>query len=154
MIPFRLIAPLIAGGVIAPLAGIDRIAWLQGCRESVTPRRVIEENWSAPRGKTMLGSGRTLRGDSLVEYELVLIREREGALVYEAHPSGQPSAVFTAREVRDSSVRFENLAHDSPQQVGYRRLGSDSLLAWIDGAAGGTPRRVEFRYARARCPGR
>ena len=156
MIPFRIVVSLAtAVGVLAAKhAGVERLAWLQGCWESVTPRRVIEEYWTAPRGGSMLGTGRTLRGDSLVEYELVLLREREGRLVYEAHPSGQPSAVFTAREVTDSSVLFENPAHDYPQSVGYRRLGGDSLLAWIDGTVGGNSRRVDFPYARARCPGR
>jgi len=156
MIPSRITALMLTAVGIAGAqqAGVDRVAWLQGCWESVTPRRVIEENWTAPRGGTVLGTGRTLRGDSLVEYELVLIRARQGRLIYEAHPSGQPSAEFTAREVSDSSVLFENLAHDYPQRVGYRKLGADSLLAWIDGTVGGKPRRIDFPYARARCPGR
>jgi hypothetical protein len=100
----------------------------------------------------MLGVGRTLRGDSLVEYELVVVRERKGVLTYHAHPSGQAGAVFTARTVSDSMVVFENAAHDFPQRVGYRRVGTDSLLAWIEGSVRGTARRVEFPYARARCP--
>ena len=155
MIAFRIAGLLAAVGIRAALDnGVERVAWLQGCWESVTPRRVIEENWTAPRGGTMLGTGRTLRADTLVEYELVLIRERDGRLVYEAHPSGQPSAEFTAREVTDSSVLFENLGHDYPQRVGYRKLGADSLLAWIDGTVGGAARTVDFPYARARCPGR
>jgi hypothetical protein len=155
MIRSRIIALLLAAGAVVPAqhAGLERLAWLQGCWESVTPRRVIEEYWTAPRGGTMLGTGRTLRGDSLVEYELVLLRAKEGRLVYEAHPSGQPSAVFPAREVTDSSVLFENPAHDYPQRVGYRKLGADSLLAWIDGTVGGTARRVDFPYARTRCAG-
>jgi hypothetical protein len=101
----------------------------------------------------MLGVGRTLRGDSLVEYELVVVRERAGVLSYHAHPSGQASAVFTARTVSDSVVVFEYPAHDFPQRVGYRRVGSDSLLAWIEGSVQGRARRIEFPYARARCPG-
>lgn len=144
----------IAGSIAIPQAGgIDRVSWLQGCWQTATPRRVIEENWTAPRGRSMIGVSRTLRGDSLVEYELVVLRERDGGLAYEAHPSGQPGAVFTARAASDSSVVFENLAHDYPQRVGYRRLGADSLLAWIEGPSGGTTRRVEFPYARVRCPG-
>ena len=70
-----------------------------------------------------------------------------------AHPSGQASAVFTAQTVSDSLVVFENAAHDFPQRVGYRRVRSDSLLAWIEGAVQGAARRIEFPYARARCPG-
>ena len=108
----------------------------------------------ASRGKSMLGMGRTVRADSLVEYELMVIRQLDGRLEYEAHPSGQPSGVFTARDVSDSAVVFENLDNDFPQRVGYRRSGPDSLLAWIEGARGGLMRRTEFRYRRVPCVGR
>lgn len=134
--------------------GIARVGWLQGCWHNSSAQRIIEEQWTAPRGRSMLGVGRTLRGDSLVEYELVVVRERAGVLTYQAHPSGQASALFTAQTVSDSMVVFENAAHDFPQRVGYRRVGSDSLLAWIEGSLQGTDRRIVFPYARARCPGR
>lgn len=64
------------------------------------------------------------------------------------------AAVFPASEVTDSSVVFENAEHDFPQRIGYRRVGGDSLVAWIEGTAGGKARRVEFPYRRAACPGR
>jgi hypothetical protein len=60
----------------------------------------------------MLGMGRTVRGDTLMEYELVLINEQDGRLAYEAHPSGQPSATFLASAATDSEVVFENPTHD------------------------------------------
>lgn len=107
----------------------------------------------APRGGTMIGVGRTVRADTLYEYELVVLRELKGNLAYEAHPSGQPTATFTARTVSDSTVVFSNPTHDFPQSVGYRAAG-DSLIAWIEGDIGGKHRRVEFRYARVACAGR
>ena len=59
-----------------PPAGIQRVAWLQGCWEAASPERTIEERWMAPRGSSMVGVGRTVRGADLVEYELVVIREQ------------------------------------------------------------------------------
>ena len=134
-------------------AGISQVAWLAGCWEAVSPRRVIEEQWLAPRGYSMLGVSRTVRGDSLAGYELVLIREQDGRLVYEAHPSGRPAAVFLSRSASDSSIEFEDLMHDFPQRIGYRRIGPDSLLAWIEGRHEGRLRRIEFPYRRAKCAG-
>ena len=106
----------------------------------------------APRGGIMLSMGRTVRDGKLVEYESVVLREQDGRLAYEAHPSGQPSAVFTTTTIDASTVIFENAAHDYPQRVGYKRDG-DSLLAWIDGTANGKSRRVEFPYRRVACGG-
>jgi len=132
-------------------ATVDRVAWLQGCWRSTRGEMTIEEQWMAPRAGSMLGMGRTVRGSKLVEYELVLIKEQEGRLTYEAHPSGQPSATFTAATTSDTSVVFENPQHDFPQRVGYRRSGADGLDAWIEGQANGKSRRVDFSYQRVRC---
>ena len=130
---------------------IDTVGWLQGCWQLTSGQRVVEEQWMAPRAKSMLGMGRTVRGDTLVEYESVLIKEQDGRLAYQAHPSGQPSAVFLASAATDSEVVFENPTHDFPQRVGYRRDGPDGLVGWIDGVSQGKPRRVEFPYRRTAC---
>jgi len=145
-----LLAPALAAQ--SPPAQIAGVSWLQGCWALVSPQqRVIEEQWMAPRARTMLGMGRTVRGDSLTEFEVVVIRESGPTLVYEAHPSGQAPATFTASSVSDSGVVFENPAHDFPQRVGYRRIGRDSLIGFIEGTVRGSRRRIEFPYARARC---
>jgi hypothetical protein len=130
---------------------IDKVGWLQGCWQLASGQRVVEEQWMAPRAKSMLGMGRTVRGDTLVEYESVLIKEQDGRLAYEAHPSGQASATFLATAATDSEVVFENPTHDFPQRVGYRRDGPDGLVGWIDGVSQGKLRKVEFPYRRTAC---
>jgi hypothetical protein len=130
---------------------IDRVKWLQGCWQTTRGEATVEEQWMAPRGGTMLGMGRTVRGGKTVDYELVLIKEQSGALAYEAHPSGQPSATFLSKTVTDTSIVFENPKHDFPQRVGYQRDGADGLQAWIDGDVNGKARRVDFAYRRVRC---
>ena len=144
---------LAAASAAAPTTGIDRLSWIAGCWESVDPKRGVEEQWMAPRGGTMLGIGRTVRDGKLVEYELVLLREEEGRLAYQAHPSGQASAVFLSKEVGPKRVVFENLAHDFPQRVGYELVGDDALTAWIEGPSKGANKRIEFPYRRAACGG-
>ena len=131
---------------------IQQLAWMQGCWETASTARTVEEQWTAPRGRSMVGLSRTVRGGELVAYELIVIRERGDRLVYIAHPSGQPSAEFVSTSLSEGSVVFENPAHDFPQRIGYRREGT-SLLAWIEGSRNGQTRRVEFPYRRAACPG-
>ena len=132
---------------------IQRVAWLQGCWESLVGTRSIEEHWMAPRGRSMIGMGRTAQGDRLVDFELVVLREEGNRLAYDARPSGQAPTVFLSTTVSDSTVVFENPEHDFPQRVGYQRETSDALLAWIEGTEGGKTRRIDFRYRRTACPG-
>jgi len=136
----------------APLT-IDRVAFLQGCWEQVSERQTVEEQWTAPRGGTMMSVGRTVRDGRLVDFEFVVLREQDGALAYEAHPRQQDPAVFTARTATDIRVVFENPEHDFPKSVGYERTGPDSLLAWIEGPRRGGNRRMDFFYKRVACPG-
>ena len=141
----------VASTAFAQESTIDRVKWLQGCWQTMRGEAIVEDQWMAPRGGTMLGMGRTVRGGKTAEYELVLIKEQGGALAYEAHPSGQPSATFLSKTVTDTSVVFENPKHDFPQRVGYQRDRADGLQAWIDGEINGKARRVVFAYRRARC---
>jgi hypothetical protein len=142
---------LLANAAAAQDLTVDRVSWLQGCWRSDNGQTTIEEQWMAPRGGSMLGMGRTVRGGKTADYELVLIAEQGGRLAYKAHPAGQPSATFLSSTASDTSVVFENPEHDFPQRVGYRREGSDALQAWIEGKANGKSRRVDFAYQRARC---
>jgi len=98
-----------------------------------------------------MGLGRTTRGDTLVEYEFVRIYEDGDTLVYAAAPSGQPPAEFRAAPPHGAELVFENLAHDFPQRVRYRRAGPDSLIASIEGVRGGQLRTVTFAYRRVTC---
>ncbi len=126
--------------------------WLAGCWRRERNGRVVEEQWSLPRGGMMLGTSRTVRGDSVVEYEFLILRMRADGWSLEAHPSGQAPATFrTVGVPSGEELRFANPAHDYPQEIGYRRVNRDSVLAWIDGPTGGTRRRVEFPFARVSC---
>ena len=141
-----------------PVAGalLHRLAWLAGCWQRNSPTRVVEEQWMAPRGGMMLGMGRTVAAaaDSVIEFEQTTIEETGGKLVFTANPSGQKRDSFTSIELTDSTVVFENKAHDYPQRVGYRLAADGHLAAWIDGVSQGKARRVDFPYERVPCPGK
>jgi hypothetical protein len=135
----------------ADTAPIDRVAWLTGCWAREKGSAIIEEHWMPPRGGAMLATGRTTRNGQLVEYEFILLREQDGQLAYEAHPSGQAPTTFRSSAPTDTMVVFSDPGHDFPQHVGYRRAGPDSLVAWIEGTIDGAMRRSDFPYHRTSC---
>ena len=79
------------------------------------------------------------------------IRAEGGKLVYTALPSGQKEASFTSAQVTDSSLTFENPAHDFPQRIIYRRRGVDALVARIEGPGPNGPRGIDFPMNRVSC---
>ena len=104
----------------------------------------------APRAGVMLGMSRTVRGDSLIEWEFMRLHERAGKLVFAAQPARQAPAEFESTSIGSGVITFANPAHDFPQRIIYRR-GGDSLFARIEGVRNGQERGVDFRYARVRC---
>jgi hypothetical protein len=133
---------------------VSQLAWVSGCWQRVARNgQTIDEQWMAPRTEMMLGMSRTVRGDSLIEYEQLRIFERGGRAVYYAAPVRQTPTEFVAASVSDTLVVFENPQHDFPQRVIYRKRGADSLIARIEGTVNGTARGIDFPYSRARCPG-
>lgn len=132
---------------------LAQAAWLGGCWEMVSGARVTQEQWMAPKGGLMTGMSRTFVRDTAREYEFLRIQSRGGRTAYIAHPVGQAETTFPATVLTDSLLVFSNPAHDFPQQISYRRVSRDSLVARIEGPRGGQVRGIDFPMRRAQCAG-
>jgi hypothetical protein len=134
----------------APSSVAD-LSWMGGCWRQETAGRVIDEVWMAPAGGLMLGTGRTVANGRIAEYEFMQIREDAGRIVFTARPSGQQEASFTMVRGGPRDVVFENLAHDFPQRVIYRRE-ADTLIGRIEGSQNGKTAAVAYPLRRVSCP--
>lgn len=130
---------------------LARVRWLAGCWELRTPRRVTVEMWMPPDGDLMLGGSRTTAGGVAREYEHLRLSMDGETMVYTASPSGQRETAFRSTVVSDSNLVFENLAHDFPQRIIYRKLGADSLVARIEGPGPNGSRGIDFPMRRIPC---
>jgi hypothetical protein len=136
-------------------SAVQQLSWFGGCwrRQAPASASVVEEHWMAPRAGMTLGTSRTIWGDTMVvEFEQLRLFQRAGRAVYHAEPSGQTPTDFEAQSTSDTLVIFENAAHDFPQRIIYRKRGTDSLVARIEGKMNGQARGIDFGYARVRCP--
>lgn len=154
---FALVLPLALGaadgkkkGKTPPPPVIDKLAWLAGHWRMEKAGRVVDEQWMAPVAGVMLGMGRTVAKERVIEHEFLQIRVGPGGdLFYVASPSGQATTTFQLKTLTDREVVFENPNHDFPQRVMYELRPDGSMLAAVEGAnADGTTRRIEFPYAR------
>jgi len=81
----------------------------------------------------MVGMSRTVSAArARTQFEFLRIEVRDGVPAYLAQPQGRPAVEFRQVHGDEGSVRFENLAHDFPQRIDYRKNG-DALHAEISG---------------------
>ncbi len=106
----------------------------------------VEEWWTTPRGKMMIGASKTGKGETVQFFEHMRIEERDGGLAFCALPKGQASACFKATSASASEIVFENPAHDYPQRIRYSREGNE-LQAEIALKDGSKPNRWRFKRA-------
>jgi hypothetical protein len=158
---YQVVVFLLAGSAVltgfharAPQSEIERARWLAGCWALQRGSRSGFEMWMPPAGGLMMGSSRTVAGGKVVEWERLQLAELDGKLVYTSLPSGQTEASFTSTLVTDSSFTVENLQHDFPQRIVYRRHGADSLIARIEGPQGNSTRGIDFPMRRVQCEAR
>lgn len=130
---------------------LDALRWLAGCWELRSPRRTTLEMWMPPAGDLMLGASRTVAGGVVREFEQLRLEARGDTLVYTAQPSRQAQAEFRGAAGSDSGFTVENLQHDFPQRILYRRRGADSLVARIEGPGPGGTRGVDYAMRRTSC---
>jgi hypothetical protein len=130
---------------VANAEGVADLSWLTGCWLQTDGDRVVEEYWTTPSGGVLMGAGKTLRAGKLRNYEHMRIEAIAGVLTFTALPSGQAQASFPVKSQADGEVVFENLAHDFPQRVIYRKA-HNGLSARIEGVVNGQSRGIDFVY--------
>jgi len=128
----------------------DRLSWMMGEWEMQTPEGVLVEAWQRTSDTVLEGQSFFIstKGDTPFQ-EKIQIDYKDNLLSYVPTVSnqnnGQP-VQFTEKSMTDSLIVFENLKHDFPQRILYRRISDTTILAAIEGVQKGQNRREEFAY--------
>ena len=129
------------------------LGWLSGCWDMTNAEKnlQISEQWMKPAGGMMIGAGRTIKAGKTMDYEFIRIVEEADGIFYVAKPTANKDETrFKLSKASASEVVFENLAHDFPQRILYKRDG-EKLHARIEGTRDGKIRGVDFPYTRIKC---
>jgi hypothetical protein len=98
--------------------------WLTGEWLQQRDDRWSEEVWTLPRGGTMIGVGRTGRGEALRSWEVMrIVRSADGTLTFHGAPEGGRAVSFPIVEQGVRDITFANPNHDYPQRIRYWREG-------------------------------
>ena len=130
------------------------LGFMAGCFAAELPDGSrMRESYTPPRAGLMLGNSQVTRDGRTVFFELSRIQEGEdGRVVYVPYPRGRQSVPFTLVRIEDGrSAVFENLEHDFPQRIVYRRTEDDSLVARVEGDRGGELAAEEWAMRPVAC---
>ena len=118
--------------------GLDELSWITGDWQTEPGGKMqIDEHWTKPSGASMIGMSRTVVGDKTAEFEYLRIEQRGDGIFYVAHPQGRcPGTDFKLTRSSGTEAVFENLQHDFPKRIIYRKTSEDGLTASIDGGEG------------------
>ena len=109
----------------------------------------MEELWTEPAGGVMLGLHRDVTAGRPAFFEYLRIEQQKSSVVYIASPRGGAATEFALISAGAAEVVFENLEHDFPQRIIYRREG-DLLIVRIEGEVSGetNARQWEWRLTK------
>ncbi len=109
---------------------LDRLNWLLGTWTMDNGSQTTIEEWQALGESVYQGSGRNISletGEEIFQESLLLV-EMAGGIFYIAKVSHNEMPVpFKLVEQSPDHARFENLEHDFPKRIEYKRIGEDQL---------------------------
>jgi hypothetical protein len=123
---------------------VEQLAWMSGDWQTAPGRMRIEEHWTGAAGGTLIGMSRTVVGDRTVAFEYLRIETRKEGIFYVAHPNAKPGTDFKLVRVEGQSATFENLAHDFPKRIIYRKNSEGAIVARIEGDGSEKEKPQEF----------
>ena len=85
-----------------------------------------------------------VRNGRVVDFEFTTVERTDSTFVMTPRPKGVKSDSFPLKEVSNGRATWENLEHDFPQRIIYRRGIDGSLIARIEGTTHAGERHVEW----------
>ncbi len=146
------VATALALALATPAAAQERatvadLAWLAGSWIEEEGGQTTREVWHTPLDGAMSGVGQYSRPGKPPRFEFMTITTEAAGPTFTAYLTGQPPTAFVLKPGAADTAVFENLAHDFPQRVIYRRCGED-VCGRIEGKKDGKEASSEWRYRR------
>ncbi|MEM8815762.1 MAG: DUF6265 family protein [Pseudomonadota bacterium] len=134
-----------------PAATLEDVAWLTGSWSGEAFGGSFEQTWSPPSGGSMLGMFKTLNGDEVGFYELLLLVEEEGSLSLKVKHF---STDFFAWEEKEEFIDFRFIRADEGaihfSGLSFYRIDADTMLGYVAMRNGDEIREEKLTYRRRR----
>ncbi len=109
----------------------------------------IIEEWVVVDDHTCTATVKNMDSNPPIINERIEVKYADGVLTYTGilyDRSQELSIIFSLQHQDNGYVRFENMAHEFPQNIEYWRLDEKTARARISGEQNGKTRKQDFRY--------
>lgn len=120
--------------------------WLEGNWKGSMGSITFYEKWIVISDSLMIGQGVTLSGKDTLVVENLRIQKIGKFLAFIPAVGDSHPVLFTLTETKDDQWTFENMEHDFPQRITYKKLNTESFVAYTEGEEKGKQRKNEFAY--------
>ena len=129
-------------------AHMDKANWLIGNWGHTSKEGSLTETWVKANDSVYKGETYFVVGgkDTVFSEKVDLIQEND-KLAYIVTVPGQNNEKpvrFDMTSISDTTIIFENPAHDYPNKIVYNKIGNDSVVAEIFGIQKGKPATEKF----------
>jgi hypothetical protein len=110
---------------------------------------VLYEQWVIESDSVMKGNSYKTAGTDTILLEKVTLHFNNGMITYTsvaANQNNNQPVDFKLVAIKKDQYIFENKAHDFPQQITYKLVGTDSLFASINGTTKNGFKEIEYPY--------
>ena len=137
---------LVFATLTSQAAQVEDLKWLAGTWRSESSAGTYENIFSDPSGGLILGLTKMVdpQTHAVSFYEYDQIKTTEAGLVLSPMPFGQPGVSFTAVEISNQHVIFENAQHEFPRRITYEINSAGQLVSTVEGTQGGRAVKMQF----------
>jgi hypothetical protein len=128
---------------------LSAISFMAGCWTGPSSNgATIEEQYTGTSENMVIGMARYVRNGRVVDFEFTTIERSDTSFFMTPRPKGVRSDSFALKEVAEGRAVWENLKHDFPQRIIYRRGTDGTLVARIEGTTSRGDRHSEWTMHR------
>ena len=150
MLKLILLPILLLSSISMTTSPISLPTWVVGTWSCTENGKTTTESWTSEKGKLVGTSSTEKGGKKIITEQLRIEIIADAKLVYIAHPMGQSETIFTAVEVKEGFMAFENPEHDFPKRIAYTLESPDKLTAEILGQIGGGGSGMKWTFERVK----
>ncbi|HLN95969.1 MAG TPA: DUF6265 family protein [Flavobacterium sp.] len=133
---------------------LNAASWLEGRWENRSKEGVLSEIWQRKNDSLYQGASYfVVENDTVFAENVDLVQKADGQLYYVvsvAGKNGEKPVSFKRTSGTETTMVFENPAHDYPTRITYERREGDSLVATISGQKDGKPTSEVFRMKKVK----